>query len=189
MIPFDPCIPAPLHRKRSELPPALARVNLAELCGWAGIPCRVSSGSTRPVTCVAGRDHYRVGEGLFVGVGLAWEPNRTTALRVLEVLAHSFHDYGARECVCGRGLFSVPKRRGRPPEGPRAKTARERMAAMRARERASRGGGLAPRPLESCPRRATAKTHSRQTRCRTDSPVLTSSARSIPLRAPRLRRS
>lgn len=136
-IPMDPMIPAPRHRKAADLPRSLARVSLAELCAAAGISCRVSGGEDRPIACVVGREHFCSGRGYFVGVGGEWRATPTAALRVLEVLAHGFHDYAARECVCGRGLFSVPKRRGRPLNGARAQTARERMAAMRARRRAA----------------------------------------------------
>jgi hypothetical protein len=134
MIPFSPLIPAPRVRNADDdLPHVLKRVELSELCAIAGIPCRVSGGEDRSIACVVGREHFSVGRDYIVGVGGEWRATPTAALRVLEVLAHGFHDYAARECVCGKGLFSVPKRQGRPPDGPRAKTARERMAAMRAR--------------------------------------------------------
>jgi hypothetical protein len=93
----------------------------------------VSGGERRVIYCVVGDDHFSVGRDYFVGVGSGWRATPTAALRVLEVLAHSFHDYAARECVCGKGLFSVPKRQGRPLKGVRAQTPSERVAAMRAR--------------------------------------------------------
>ena len=98
----------------------------------------VSGGERRSIALVAGFNHFAVDRDYFVGVGDAWEPSAAAALRVLEVLAHGFHDYSARECVCGKKLFAIPKRHGRPPDGPRAKTARERMASMRARRTAGR---------------------------------------------------
>jgi hypothetical protein len=132
MIPFTPFIPAP--RVQSVKPSVLARTTLTELCAIAKLPMRVSGGETRSIACIAGTDHFAVGRDYFVGVGDEWNANPITALRVLEVLAHGFHDYAARECVCQKKLFSPPKRQGRPPKGFRAQTARERMAAMRARQ-------------------------------------------------------
>jgi hypothetical protein len=134
MTPFVPFIPAPRVRSsKNKLPHTLARTTLSELCTIAGVPVFVSGGEERSVTCIVGTDHFSVGRDYFVGVGNEWEANQTKALRVLEVLAHGFHDYAARECVCHKKFFSPPKRQGRPPVGARAKTARERMAAMRAR--------------------------------------------------------
>jgi|ERR1700684_793268 len=131
MIPFTPFIPAP--RARNDRPSALARTTLTELCSAAKLPMRVSGGEKHSVVCIAGSDHFSVGRDYFVGVGDAWNASPTAALRVLEVLAHGFHDYAARECICQKKLFVPPKRQGRPPNGARAQTARERMAAMRAR--------------------------------------------------------
>jgi hypothetical protein len=134
MIPFLPLIPAPhIRNAEDDLPRVLTRVELSELCTIAGVPCCVSGGEDRSIACVVGSEHFSVGRDYFVGVGSEWRATPNAALRVLEVLAHGFHDYAARECVCGKGLFSVPKRQGRPPNGVRAQTARERMAAMRAR--------------------------------------------------------
>lgn len=140
MIPFTPLILAPRVRSaETDLPRVLARVDVPELCAIAGISCCVSGGERRSVACVVGTDHFAVDRDYFVGVGDEWVRNQTAALRVLEVLAHSFHDYAARECVCGKRLFSLPKRRGRPLKGVRAQTARERMAAMRLRKRSGVG--------------------------------------------------
>jgi hypothetical protein len=93
----------------------------------------VSGGERRSIICIAGNDHFAIGRDYFVGVGSEWKVGENVALRVLEVLAHGFHDYAARECICQKKLFAPPKRQGRPPKGVRAQTARERMAAMRAR--------------------------------------------------------
>jgi len=138
MIPFTPFIPAPrMMLAKSKLPHVLARPTLFELCAVANVPMRVSGGEARLIACVVGSDHFVIGRDYFVGVGERWNANPTAALRVLEVLAHGFHDYAARECVCQKKLFATPKRRGRPPNGLRAQTARERMVAMRARRTAS----------------------------------------------------
>jgi hypothetical protein len=136
MIPMNPLIPAPRMCTADKLPRVIGHTTLANLCETAKVRPYVSGGEVRSIVCVAGSGHFLIGRDYFVGVGDSWKSNRTAALRVLEVLAHGFHDYAARECVCRKKLFSLPKRQGRPPAGPRAKTARERMAAMRARRAA-----------------------------------------------------
>ena len=132
-IPLDPDICSPRIAPRGTRPGVVvATTTLVDLCRLARIPVRVSGGQDRSITCIAGGDHWLVdARDYFVGVGDGWSASRTSALRVLEVLAHGFHDYAARECVCGRGLFDASARRGRPPNGARAMTAGERMARMR----------------------------------------------------------
>jgi hypothetical protein len=134
MIPLTPFITAPRVRvTKNDLPRTLGRTTLSDLCKLAGVSVCVSGGEGRSILCVTGSDHFLVDRDYLVGVGDEWSADRTAALRVLEVLAHGFHDYAARECVCRKKLFSLPKRQGRPPNGLRAQTARERMAAMRGR--------------------------------------------------------
>ena len=118
-------------------PQALARTSVGDLCKAANVSMRVSGSQRRKIVCTTGDEHLYTGDTYYVGVGDTWKLSRTSALRVLEVLAYGFHDYVARECVCGRGLFVPPKPPGRPLAGPRAKTAAERMAAMRARKKES----------------------------------------------------
>lgn len=131
-------IPAPMHLFEQEPPAALAQVTLDQLCTLAGIRNRVT-GATVNVTIIAGKEHWTAPDVCCVGVGRAWKPSRSSALRVLEVLAHGFHDYAARECVCGKGLFVAPSsnRPGRQRIGEQAMTAGERMQRMRARRSAS----------------------------------------------------
>jgi hypothetical protein len=139
-------IPAPrVLVTGTRAPRALARTSIDDLCAVAGVAMRVSGGSRRAVVCVPGEKHLYTGSTYYVGVGDAWELSRTSALRVLEVLAYGFHDYVVRECVCGRGLFVPPKPMGRPMRGPRPMTAAERMAAMRARKRLALAQTTAPR--------------------------------------------
>jgi hypothetical protein len=126
-----------MRSHKNQLPRTVARTTLSELCAVAGVPMFVSGGEARTITCIIGAEHFSVGRDYFVGVGNEWKASQTEALRVLEVLAHGFHDYAARECVCHKKFFTPPKRQGRPPTGARAKTARERMAAMRARRTAA----------------------------------------------------
>lgn len=131
-IPFE-IIAAPSVLHSSALRPrALLRTTVEKLCEIAEIPYRVTGGSVVRVVLYEGHEHMRSSKCLYVAVQ-NWEPDREHALRALEVLAHGHHDYAARECVCGRGLFSTPVRRGRPPVGGRAMTPAERMRRMRAR--------------------------------------------------------
>lgn len=113
-------------------PSVLGTISFEELCARAAVKVRVSQ-ARREIVCVRGRRSFLIGNNQLVGGAENWPLKREDALRVLETLAHGLHDYAARECICGRKLFASPGRRGRPSEGPRARTARERMAAMRAR--------------------------------------------------------
>jgi hypothetical protein len=130
-IKMTPFIAAP--KIGGAAPASLASMTLGSLCAMAGIPLRVHECSPKAVSLVRGDEHRLICGKIYVGVGSRWKGGRVAALRVLEVLAHSFHQYEARECVCHRGLFVAPGKLGRPLLGVRPKTARERMAAMRAR--------------------------------------------------------
>lgn len=132
-IPLDPTITPPRNVRTVSGLVALARTTIPQLCALAGIRQRVTSGAWNPIVLHAGAEHFRGSRTSYVGVGAAKRSDRVQALRALEVLAHGFHDYAARECVCGQGLFAAPARRGRPPIGSRAMTAKERMRRMRAR--------------------------------------------------------
>ena len=137
-IPLTLAIPAPLPLfSINPRPVKIGRVRLRELCDAAGIQLRVTGGRKQEIVLHQGVVHYRTPKALYIGVGKNWKLDRVRALRVLEVLAYSFHDYATRESVCGRGLFSVPRRRGRPPITGRPMTARERMQRMRSRRKAS----------------------------------------------------
>ncbi len=105
---------------------------LEELCDAAEIPCRVTGAArTRVLIYVGGTHFWASGGRLYVAVAKGWRATRVGALRVLEVLAHGFHDYAARECICGQNLFSVPQLRGRPSVYGRPMTAAERMRRSR----------------------------------------------------------
>lgn len=140
-VPCTVLIPAPKVLHEGSGPPGtiLARTLVSQLCRTARIPMRVSGGEDAKVVCITSRRHFLGADGTYY-VGATRAPRtRVGALRVLEVLAHSFHDYAARESVCNRGLFSAPVRpRGRPRTGPIAMTPRERMAAMRTRRALAR---------------------------------------------------
>jgi hypothetical protein len=118
-------------------PEAIAKFALHELCAIAKVPCRVT-GSWTEIFLISGRKNFYRNDNRWVAVGREWRPTHIAALRVLETLAYGFFDYGARECLnpIHKQLFRAPKPVGRPPKGGRAQTAKERMAAMRARRAA-----------------------------------------------------
>lgn len=113
-------------------PKTFGETTLQKLCEQAQISCRVTIKDPPRIRFHHGLEHYRRPGVYFVGVGASLT-DRVWALRVLEILAYGFLDYGARECVCGRGLFVGQKPVGRPPVVGRPQTAAERMRAMRAR--------------------------------------------------------
>jgi hypothetical protein len=109
-------------------PASIREVTLSDLCEAARIPCRITSDQPKRIVIHAGRDHLRDPRTYFVGMPgtrAKGALTRVRALRVLEVLAYGFLDYGARETVCGRGLFVAarPKRRPRTVEWQRRRAA------------------------------------------------------------------
>lgn len=83
-------------------------VTVRSLCIQAGIRCRVSGGFHPVIKLGRFGGHFRGSDAenrsvLFVNTEKL--PSETTerSIRILEILAHSFHDYAARESV--RGLF------------------------------------------------------------------------------------
>lgn len=137
-LPLDPSILAPRNVRDGKGLSVLARTTIPELCAAAKIPLRVTSTRWNQVVLHTGTQHLRapLSSTSFVGVGEGKASPHVRALRVLEVLAYGFHDYAARECVCGQGFFVAPKRRGRPAIGRRAMEPKERMRKMRASRRA-----------------------------------------------------
>lgn len=134
-LPYSPFIPAPSVLAEDAARPApVATTTVAELCALAHIPKRVTSPHTPPVVLHRGSQHFRDRGAYYVGLGRRTFGGRDRdAMRVLEILAHGFHDYAARENVCGRGLFVAPGRRGRPALRGRPMSAAERMRRMRSR--------------------------------------------------------
>lgn len=128
-------VAAPVAIDPGAAPAAVRAATLDELCRAAGIPCRVTIGEPTVIELHVGNDHYRYPGAYLVGIGarLGKKIDRITALRILEILAYGFFDYGARECICGRGLFVAVLPVGRPPRLGRAASAAERMRAMRRR--------------------------------------------------------
>lgn len=132
-LPFTPFIESPgVLPESAERPVPIATLTVRELCEMARIPCRATSPHTLRVRLHRGAGHFRTRDAHYVGMDCRrFTRQPLDALRVLEVLAHGFHDYVARESVCGRGLFGVPRRRGRPTIRGQSMTAAERMRRMR----------------------------------------------------------
>jgi len=125
---MTPIIRPPLHAAR---PPVLARpVTMEALLAAVGLPNRVTGG-LREVLVHPGEGHFWVGGKPCVGLSrrAIARLGREEAGFVLEVLAHGFHDYTARENVCGR-LRYHPERRGRERTG-RAMSGAERARKFR----------------------------------------------------------
>lgn len=105
-------IPSPRVAGETERgDPAAAILDIAALCGGAGIPYRVTGGCHRMCTsdglvAMPGRGTHRVIRH-YCGAMQTGLPARDPehSLRSLEILAHGFLDCGARMSVCGRGLF------------------------------------------------------------------------------------
>ena len=126
----SPTVLAPNHAR----PTSVHEVTLRQLCDTAEIPCRVTLGYAPKIVLHSGAEHYRSLDTYFVGGCAGAAPlKQVSALRVLEALAYGFFDYGARESVCGRGLFVAAASPGRPRKHGRAMTSAERMRAMRGR--------------------------------------------------------
>ena len=129
---FTPVIFSPQVLAEAERPPKeFARFSLNALCELAGVPPRVTGGTTPEIALHAGVDHFTHSNRFYVGVGPRWKASRAKVLFVLEVLAHGFHDYAAREAICSQGLFHAPLKRGRPRLQAQPMTAKERMWKMR----------------------------------------------------------
>ena len=113
MLSINLHIPAPVFHE-GPLPPGVSRT-VAEWCGRSGLPFRVTGGPVRKARlCPDLLTHaWTITEAdglvyLVAGPCLPENMNPTIeALRVLEVLAHGFHDYGARESICHKGLFTA----------------------------------------------------------------------------------
>jgi hypothetical protein len=114
-------------RPKATIPPNLdilpARVSsepflgqtttLRDLCSVAGIPYRYIGGNLPYIGFSRGSGNLRAIDAknhrvLVVDLAqLAATTRDEQAIRIIEVLAHSFHEYAARECA--RGLFGLPK--------------------------------------------------------------------------------
>ncbi|MHA6181620.1 hypothetical protein [Pseudomonas mohnii] len=89
--------------------------SVKDLCEQAGIPCRVFGhhADFKMIALIDSEDNFlhMADDGPFYSVGrkLITETDPAdVALRILEILAYTFHEYSARECLNGQNLFTVP---------------------------------------------------------------------------------
>jgi hypothetical protein len=98
----------------SSEPFAAQTTTLRDLCSAAGIPYRYIGGTLPYIGLSRGSGNLRAVDAsnhrvLVVDLAQFSATTREEeALRIIEVLAHSFHEYAARECA--RGLFGFPKK-------------------------------------------------------------------------------
>ena len=114
-FPLTPMIPTPVS---VAVPPRRAKaVSMDRLLAAVGLSNRVTGG-LREILVHPGAEHFLVNGKPCVGLSrpLRKAIGRAEAGFVLEVLAHGFHDYTARENIRGR-LHYRPDRRGREKSG------------------------------------------------------------------------
>lgn len=93
-----------------DWPNNLIETSVKELCLKAGLRYRVTGGlQPKLLLDHQGNRHYKTrknDEAVYIVGCQSIAPNDPErSIRLLEILAHAFHDYAARECVCGKGLF------------------------------------------------------------------------------------
>jgi len=122
LAPPDPCIPPPRIAKEPFDGPSLT---IAEVCSRAGVPYRYSGGRPPRVAVVKGGWHARAvdphGARILVVDEDMLVESPTEALRwlrVLEVLAHGFFEYAARESARGLFGYATPDTPHARPPGP-----------------------------------------------------------------------
>lgn len=117
-------------------PPRQARtVSMDRLLAAVGLPNRVTGG-LREILVHPGSEHFLVNGKPCVGLSrrLRKDCVPSEAGFILEVLAHGFHDYTARENICGR-LRYHPDRRGRERSGKAMSGAQRARKFRQARKR------------------------------------------------------
>ncbi len=118
-----------------EIASACERMSFSDLCLRAGVQVRLSGPfADRDILFVGskGEDARQAGNPQMIMIAEDVPHTRKQALMVLARLAYGFNDYGARECVCGRGLFQPSPGPGRPRKG-QALSGAERVRRLRAR--------------------------------------------------------
>lgn len=95
--------------------------SIKELCEQAGIPCRVTghNADLKMIALIDSENDFIIMEddGPFYSVGKKTIPETDSAdiaLRILEVMAYTFHEYSARECLNHQGFFVAPPDAWRP---------------------------------------------------------------------------
>ncbi|WP_095151296.1 hypothetical protein [Pseudomonas sp. Irchel s3b5] len=112
-----PLVMKMLDARKFGLPDPFAResaFSVKELCSQAGIPCRAFGhhADFKMIAMIDSEDNYLFmgDDGPFYSVGrklITETAPADVALRVLEVMAYTFHEYSSRECLNGQGLFTV----------------------------------------------------------------------------------
>ena len=90
-------------------------VSVKQLCEQAGIPCRAFGhhAELQMIALIDSEDNFLfiADDGPFYSIGqkLITEGDPAdVALRILEIMAYTFHEYSARECLNRQNLFTVP---------------------------------------------------------------------------------
>ncbi|WP_141228975.1 hypothetical protein [Pseudomonas sp. Irchel s3b2] len=90
-------------------------VSVRELCANAGIPCRAFGhhAEVKMIALIEDEDNFLfvADDGPFYSIGrkLITEDDPADAtLRTLEIMAYTFHEYAARECLYRQNLFTAP---------------------------------------------------------------------------------
>ena len=125
-----------LPARVSTSPFLASTTTLPELCSIAGIPYQYVEGALPSVGLSRGSGNLRAVDAndqrvLVVDLEqISATSIREEALRIIEVLAHAFHEYAARECA--RGLFGFPEN-SPSNDAPTTPTPAQRKAKQRAR--------------------------------------------------------
>jgi hypothetical protein len=100
-------MPAPFTREEA--------ISVRELCSSAGIPCRASGhhAELKMIALIEGENNFlfAADDGPFYSIGrelIAEDDAADIALRMLEIMAYTFNEYTARECLYQQKLFTVP---------------------------------------------------------------------------------
>ena len=90
-------------------------VSVKQLCEQAGIPCRALGhhAELQMIALIDSEDNFlfMADDGPFYSIGrklITEDDPADVALRALEIMAYTFHEYSARECLNRQNLFTVP---------------------------------------------------------------------------------
>ena len=109
-----PVIAPPLiGRSRAKVLQGRSTSTVRAICARASVRCRVFGGPSIVVIYrrAGGHGYTFDDEGVrhyVIDRSLLPQRDPERAVRELELLAYVFHDYAARETVCGRGIFVYP---------------------------------------------------------------------------------
>lgn len=104
------------HRFGTPVPFTRAEaVSVKQLCEQAGIPCRALGhhAELQMIALIDSEDNFlfMADDGPLYSVGrklITEDDPADVALRILEIMAYTFHEYSARESLDLQGLFTVP---------------------------------------------------------------------------------